>query len=301
MIFTVKDKTQINILHKPTAEEPFVLIYKPRGLASAPLTENDKINALSMTAEQFPQIKSVQGKKEIEYGLVHRIDTDTDGLLLIASDQNFYDFIIEEQQNDRFIKTYHAYCDFFENISEHKEGFPVCENSTKIKNLKDGESITFIQKSAFRPFGPGRREVRPVVPQSNTAALKKSGDKIYTTEISVTKLVGQRNDECLANNVISSTNFSYTALCKITNGYRHQVRCHLAWCGLPVTGDRKYNPSYQITSTNLNDENILENKKTLSKDLPSKEFSFTASGLQFRNYLCPEGDLNSYEIALTST
>lgn len=293
MIYTVKDKTQINILHKPTQEEPFVLIYKPRGLASAPLTADDKNNALSIVAGQFAEVKSVRGKKEIEYGLVHRIDTETDGLLLIAADQKFYDFIISEQQNDRFIKTYHADCDFIENINEFKEGFPVCENSTLIKKLKTGESITFFQSSAFRPFGPGRKEVRPVSAQSNTAALKKGGDKIYTTEITVTKNAGQRSDKGLTNDVISS----YSALCKITNGYRHQVRCHLAWCGLPVTGDAKYNPSCnEIESCNAE-----ENKKTLSKDQPSKEFSFTACGLQFRNYLCPEGDLNSYEIALTST
>lgn len=275
MIFEINDKTQINILHNPTDKEPFVLIYKPRGLASAPLSEKDKNNALSIIAEQFSEIKSVHGKKEIEYGLVHRIDTDTDGLLLIAADQKFYDFIISEQQNERFIKTYHAYCDYYENINKLKQGFPVCENSTKIKKLKNEETLIFTQTSSFRPFGPGRKEVRPVIAQSNTAARKKGGDKFYSTKIKVTK-----KSESL-----------YEVFCEITNGYRHQVRCHLAWCGLSVTGDKKYNPNYSET----------DNKKTLLKEFSPKEFSFTASGIRFRNFLCPEGDLNSYEIALTST
>lgn len=260
MIYNNIDINKINILHEPTETEPFVLIYKPKGIPSAPLANDDLNNALSFTAEKFTAIKNVKGKKEIEYGLVHRIDTETDGLLLIASDQNFYNFIISEQQNNNFIKTYHAKCDFFENIKELKEGFSYCENSELIKKLKINESVSFNQKSYFRPFGTGRKEVRPVDINSGKAALKKAGNRLYETEI---KIIRKEN--------------YYEAVCKITNGFRHQVRCHLAWCGLCIKGDKKYNPQ------------------------PENDFHFSATGLQFRNYICPEGDLNSYEIALTST
>jgi 23S rRNA-/tRNA-specific pseudouridylate synthase len=32
-------------------------------------------------------------------------------------------------------------------------------------------------------------------------------------------------------------------VCRITEGFRHQVRCHLAWVGLPVVGDETYGVS----------------------------------------------------------
>ncbi|UKI54519.1 MAG: hypothetical protein L6V90_07365 [Treponema succinifaciens] len=34
----------------------------------------------------------------------------------------------------------------------------------------------------------------------------------------------------------------FFAKCSIKEGYRHQVRSHLAWLGFPVRGDKLYNP-----------------------------------------------------------
>ena len=33
------------------------------------------------------------------------------------------------------------------------------------------------------------------------------------------------------------------AVCRITEGYRHQVRAHLAYSGYPICGDKLYNPN----------------------------------------------------------
>ena len=93
---------KIKIIHSPTAEKPFLIIDKPRGLPSAPLSESDCNNALAQAIEDFPEIKEVKGRKAIEYGLLHRLDTVTEGLLLIATTQECYDFLMEEQQAGRF-------------------------------------------------------------------------------------------------------------------------------------------------------------------------------------------------------
>ena len=47
---------QIKVIHEPTSHKPYLIIDKPAGLPSAPLTENDKENAFSKAAELFPQI-----------------------------------------------------------------------------------------------------------------------------------------------------------------------------------------------------------------------------------------------------
>ena len=230
---------QITVIHETTSQRPYLIIDKPAGLPSAPLTDNDKENAFSQAAELYPELLNVQGKKEIEHGLLHRLDTATSGLMIIATTQECYDFLQEEQKQGRIIKTYTAECEL-----QNKDYF---------------EGQTFTIQSYFRAYGPGRKEVRPVTKDSNKAALQKVEKPVlYTTQVQIKKI-----DK--ANNIV-------LVECTITNGYRHQIRCHLAWYGLPIINDVVYNPQ-------------AKNKKS------TEQMHFCATKIQFEY---PEGDLNSY-------
>ena len=90
---------KIKIIFEPDKNKPFLVIYKPKNLPSAPLNKNDKNNALSQAIQIFPEIQNVTGKKQIEYGLLHRLDTATDGLLLICTTQECYDFLTEQHSH----------------------------------------------------------------------------------------------------------------------------------------------------------------------------------------------------------
>ena len=250
----------IKVIHSPTQEKPFLVIYKPKGLASAPLNADDKNNALSQTIELFPELLSVHGKKEIEYGLLHRLDTATDGLIVIASTQDCYDFLCEEQREGRFVKYYKAECDVISENAKLLGGFPLSD----IFFQKASLDKTYTLSSYFRPFGEGRKEVRPVTEKSGKAALSKLGkQKLYTTQITI----NQFDEGCN----------KATVECRITEGYRHQVRCHLAWAGLPVSGDTLYNSSLRESSEGIKKaENLM----------------FSATKIAF-DY--PRGDLNSYD------
>ena len=245
---------RIKIIHEPTVEKPFLVLDKPKGLPSAPLKEDDFDNAFSQAAELFPQLLNVHGKKEIEHGLLHRLDTATDGLIVIAASQECYDFLSREQEEERFIKTYTAECDINTENADALGGFPPEQpdfTDSKIKAV-----------SYFRPYGQGRKEVRPVTENSGKAALSKLGKaKLYTTEIEITKI----------------SEIKVRAICHISQGFRHQVRCHLAWAGFPVCGDTLYN---------ANVRNMDEDKKNAEKLL------FSASAISFEY---PRGDLNSYD------
>lgn len=222
-----KYSSKIQIVSEPSEINPYIIIYKPQGIPSAPLSENDKNCAFFQAAMLYPQILTVKGKKEIEGGLIHRLDTVTDGLLLIATTQDSYDKIIRCQKDGNFIKTYSAICSSVPDINNLKDGFSICECGKIVQNLNNGESINLNVESFFRPFGPGRKEVRPVLNDAGKAAEKKSGTRLYSTQINIQKSDNQ-----------------FICKCRINNGYRHQVRCHLAWCGLPVKGDPLYNPEY---------------------------------------------------------
>ena len=218
----------IEIIHEPSDKEPYVIIYKPCGLPSAPLSEDDQDNALASTAKRFPEINSVCGKKYAEKGLLHRLDTDASGIILIASNQYAYDFLINAQNTGQFVKKYRAICIADSKNSQILGGFPPVPVINR--SASENGECRFTVMSSFRAYGPGRKSVRPVDQDSGRAAIKKSGDRIYKTEIVLTAC-GER---------------TVHAVCTITAGYRHQVRCHLAWTGYPVSGDSLYNASYKM-------------------------------------------------------
>ncbi len=233
----------MTIIKEITRDEPYLIINKPSGLPSAPLNENDRNNAFSIAAELFPELLDVTGRKEIEHGLLHRIDTETSGLLIIAASQDSYENLLQLQKENKIKKYYSALSNVdYENINK-LGGFP-SSDFVYCKNIKE-----YNLESYFRFFGEGRKCVRPVTKNSNGAALKKLGKPVlYNTNIKI---------------VENSCDLIRIEAC-ITNGFRHQVRCHLAWMGLPIIGDSLYN-------SNTDGEQL---KFTASKiDINGKVFS----------------------------
>ena len=207
---------EIKIISAPSKENPFVVIDKPSSLPSAPLNDEDKDNAFYQCALLFPELLSVQGKKSCEHGLLHRLDTATRGLLVIAATDEAYQALQLSQQTGLFEKTYTAIID---KNTPLLDAFPTFPKDWK-EALEQGEECAI--ESYFRTFGEKGREVRPVTADSGKAALKKCGTKLYQTRVSI------------ADDI---------ATCRIVAGYRHQVRCHLSWAGYAVKGDKLYNPS----------------------------------------------------------
>ena len=231
---------KIKVIKEPTEELPFAVIYKPKALASAPLNEEDSENAFYQAAELFPKLLEVQGRKNVEHGLLHRLDTATDGLLLIAATQEFYDYMLCEQEEGRFIKYYKAGCKYDNNNCRELEGFPIeCPSVSDWMHNPPAPKAIFHPleiESYFRAFGKGGKEVRPVTKDSGMAALKKVGKlKLYKTELVMLESCGE----------------SVNVVCRISQGFRHQVRCHLAWAGLPIINDPIYNKNTLGTSEPL--------------------------------------------------
>lgn len=197
---------RISIIH---IDDDFIVIDKPHGLPSAPLVENDCDNALFQIARQFPVVSDITGKKAIEGSLVHRIDNNARGLLLFARSQYAYDNFQYQQKNGQFLKYYTAICQ-------------------DMRGDKAKQSIPFSIESRFRPFGKGRKRVEAVFNSGGRAAQKKAGNKYYTTNI-----VQAEDYPCVQGNIL------IVRAC-IQEGYRHQVRVHLAHAGLPIIGDELY-------------------------------------------------------------
>ena len=186
-------------------EKDFLIVYKPPGMHSAPLARSAEADTLfDWCVLRFPEIADVPGRKAGEGGLLHRLDYETQGLLLIARTGAGMESLLEQQREGRMLKEYSALTLIRKTALP---GFP----GAFAKECGAGHVQI---KSAFRPFGPGRKAVRPVL----------SGEQ-YRTEILET--------HPRANGI---TAFRV----RIVRGFRHQIRCHLAWLGMPILNDNLY-------------------------------------------------------------
>ena len=208
--------------------EDFAVLSKPKGMPTAPLKEGD-CSLLTEFLKTNHIEEKVVGKKEVERGLLHRLDTPTAGLVLIAKNQKTFDFFSFLQKQDRIEKEYIAYCDIIKAKS-----LPFQINTS---------SKYFEVRSSFLPFGKHRRKVKMHF---------DVGHKVYNTKIML---------EVPLMNILQREGEQTTIKCILTQGYRHQVRCHLASLGLPIINDALYNPRY-----------IEENKENIEGEIEKQSY-----------------------------
>lgn len=249
--------------HMLYSDDDYAVFYKPSGLPTAPLCDGDANNALYEAAKVYPNLLSVTSKyKEIEKGLVHRIDTNTSGLILIAGNQQSYNNLIQQQKDHSFCKYYTAWVTHEKNVQYEenlvRKGFPKCPY--------DLSTIPLQITSSFRKYGPGGIEVRPVLKDTMSyyAKIKSVVQEYYTEILSIT------------NDKQTDTVSVYKVRCKIDKGFRHQVRCHLSWIGLPIIGDAVYG-SVPHDETALNTDLMLFFADTLEFFVPSTNKKITHS------------------------
>ena len=117
-----------------------------------------------------------------------------------------------------FTRTQEAYdylCSIQKNNLMEKTYRACVETSDRLKGFDRPNAKAYEIVSYFRSYGPGSKEVRPV------QDIKRADSPVlYSTRVTD-----------LGDNVME---------CMITRGFRHQIRSHLAWAGLPIKGDKLY-------------------------------------------------------------
>jgi 23S rRNA pseudouridine1911/1915/1917 synthase len=224
-------------------EAEFILVYKPPKMHSG---SGKGKSLVEWCAENIKLAETDKG----EFGLIHRLDYETHGLVLFARNQNAFNKFFEQQQMGGIVKEYEA---LISCAQEQKDGFPVFDKD--ILNFSTDAPQTI--KSIFRPYGQGRKEVRPVIENAlrSSAAKKKAGRKIYTTKII----------EVRSTAIDDIKHIRVT----IQQGFRHQIRCHLAWAGFPVLNDPVYGGKYY--------SGLLNGKEEAAQDI----LALRAKGISF--------------------
>ena len=217
--------------------ENFAAVFKPPRMHSAPLGRAEGGSLLEWYARRFPGVMGLRGRKECEGGLAHRLDYETSGLALLAKTQKALDSLLAQQAAGAFVKEYCAIC---RKGAAPPPGYPPPPSPERAsgKGQWDREiaacgaapfpSRGFPIESFFRPYGPGRKQVRPALEGARGEIARDRGG-YYRTEIFQRDAPEPGSPSPLAK-----------IAARLSRGFRHQVRCHLAWIGLPILNDPLY-------------------------------------------------------------
>lgn len=216
------------------SDQSLIVVKKPHFIHSAPINKNQTkkdITLVDLVTEKFPDILNVKGRKENEYGLIHRLDYLTSGLVLFARNQNSFDNLL----NNKITKYYLVKSSL---SKENEYNYPQTHSKESwdyvMKYLKgnildiDETLLRFIIKSKFRSYGPKGQEVRVLIGE-----IKQKSKFKYT-----------KNEYITDGMIIEKKESSILSCVKIESGFRHQIRAHMNYIGLPIINDPIYGNKY---------------------------------------------------------
>jgi len=220
--------------------DEFLIAYKKSGVLSHPGSE--KGTALSLL-EQFIIYLSCETSIP-RAGLLHRLDKDTNGLLIFAKSMEAFNRIKKQFDSKSIIKFYLAVFRPLENVSGKMRNIisVLKENSDlvepKFKALLKNETVN--NKELFDyTFSLKSIELNGYI------AIKR-GTNYMCFDESKGRLSGNNYGKIRdASSIIyplwldKSTNKGYLAV-QILTGRTHQIRAQLKYMGAPIIGDRIY-------------------------------------------------------------
>jgi 23S rRNA pseudouridine1911/1915/1917 synthase len=142
------------------------------------------------------------------------LDRETAGLVLLARTQDAFDSLLAQQNAGLLVKEYEALA-LAVPAPKLPLGFPL-----RVRNKK----IPSVIESAFRPYGPGSKAVRPVPLSASDREASRRETAPYRTMVLESTL---------------DREYRWFSL-RLFRGFRHQIRCHLAWIGYPLLNDALY-------------------------------------------------------------
>lgn len=96
---------QITIIYETS---DFLIINKPSGLITHPKNKYDhQPSVVSWLEEKYPEIRNL-GTDPLRNAIVHRLDKETSGLLILAKTQKGYDYFKQQFKDKKIHKTYLA-------------------------------------------------------------------------------------------------------------------------------------------------------------------------------------------------
>lgn len=212
----------------------YLVISKPIGIAVHPGADRDSFTIMHWLLEKYPELLKLGWKSKDRIGIVHRLDKDTSGIMLLAKNQEALDFF-QDQFRNREVEKYYRTLVFNKPPQEH--GFIDAFISRDYKDRKK-------QKVESIDFELDWRERKNI-------ATEYWIEKQYNFKKQLLSLL----------------------LVRIYTGRKHQIRAHMKFEGCPVIGDETYNikPSKRISKELGISRQFLHSVKLKLKDFDTKE------------------------------
>ena len=240
------------------ADEAVAVVWKPHRMHCAELGQGRGPSLSSWVFARFPEtapsaFPPETGARAGDGGLIHRLDFETAGLVLFARNPESRAAVRKSQEDDRIRKTYRLACgvagDGLPGSSPLKGGPEGLDEAKWEACLGEPRALAetlegALIRSRFRPYGPRGSRVaclRDPAPAGGSRS-RGSPDRFYLSSVRA----AESRDGILAATVV------------LTRGFRHQIRAHFAWIGLPLLGDSLYGggerPFLELVATGLSFE-----------------------------------------------
>ncbi len=177
-----------------------------------------------------------------ELGMLYRLDFATSGILLFALSRQIFKRMMRAQERSALVKRYVLVCT--ESNGKVPGSLPVSRVGDRAVLLEDiyNGNEPYIG-SYFRGYGERGARVACIAPEHLSKMRKITAKNFYETRYT-------RNldlDAYELNRRMSEWSASSVAIdhpiligASIRKGFRHQIRAHSAWVGLPIVGDSIY-------------------------------------------------------------
>lgn len=97
-------------------DENYIVLNKPAGLQIHPGKEVGAYTLVDWVKEHFPKLESIGGQFEFgegglvsRFGIVHRLDKDTSGAILIAKNKQAFEYLQGQIRVRKVLKVYHVF------------------------------------------------------------------------------------------------------------------------------------------------------------------------------------------------
>lgn len=177
--------------------------------------------------------------------VVHRLDQPVEGIVVFAKNKKAAASLSAQITDGSMKKVYQAVCCVTE------AGGHWIENAGK----NDQELIDYMSKDA----------------RTNSSAVVKKGQK-------------DAKEARLSFRVMAANCLPYVLVeIHLATGRHHQIRVQMAHAGLPLFGDRKYNPDWELYAKAWQAQMVNESADHAAHRLPAAELALCATELTFRH------------------
>ncbi len=237
---------KLNIIYE---DKNVIAIDKPAGISVHPAKTDQADTIANALLAYYPAIKEVgdpstdstgspqasSGQANLRPGIVHRLDKDTSGILIIAKNNLAFDWLKKQFVQRKVVKKYLALV--MGNIK--KEKGVIAKPIGKTKDFRKRTTIPLKkQKGAITYY----RIIKyfPSCHPERSEGSRRRDSSVAEPVLSASEVLPQ-NDK-----------FAYTLVeAEPKTGRTHQIRVHLASIGHPLAGDKLYGFKNQICPLGL--------------------------------------------------